>query len=155
MKKLILALVVVSGFSACATVKSAAQPNGTLVYMLELMKVPNDEAIYRDHMYVKARRLSLLIPRGVTVDKDEVEAVRSHCQKFAAEYGTPKLRRKAVNRTMRVVDDELLMLVGDPSDNIVLDAYDARKLSGRIRQRLTSLLEYQAQKYEEACSVIQ
>lgn len=112
----------------------------------ELLKKTNEEAvanIFEDRLAVQ---VISMIQKGEKVSPEAYEMAKRYCADTLALIETPKLRKKMVRGLMVQIDKEIEDYIPRPDG---YEQYEGRMESSRIARRLKSLLEYQADRYQE------
>jgi hypothetical protein len=117
----------------------------------ELLKKTNEEVvanIFEDRLAVQ---VISMIRKGEKVSPEAHEEARKYCADTLVQIETPKLRKKVVRKLMKQIDEEIEEYVARPDG---FENFEGRMLSARIARRLRSLLEFEAERYQEFLQIL-
>lgn len=113
---------------------------------IPLLKLTNEEVVSQNPDDQRTAALVEAAKQNKALDPESVEWAKRYCQDTLEKIGTPRLRKKALNQIMKTLDDQILWAADNRPQ---FDEYDGRQLSLKIRKRLKSLLEFEAERYSE------
>ncbi|MDE2000968.1 MAG: hypothetical protein KGI60_00170 [Patescibacteria group bacterium] len=145
MKKLALAF---AAFIACALPAQALH----LDEAVKLLPMTNEQVVTQIDDDQFAAAVVAKIRAGQSVSQDDRARAVGYCAGEYALLRTNRMRRKEVRKLMKPINRQILYLIGE--HYVHFDEFTGRLLSMRIANRLSSYLDFKAERYRAFLAVL-